>query len=48
MTLSMFVKGMVDFKYIQIWHWVCLSKENLTLNMTKYDFKYVCQIKNWL
>jgi hypothetical protein len=24
-----------------------LSKENLTLDMSKYDFKYVCQRKSW-
>jgi hypothetical protein len=52
MTLSMFVKGKVDFKYIfkrkvdfrhdQIWHWVCLLKEKLTLDISKYDFGYVC------
>jgi hypothetical protein len=42
----MFVKGKVDFKCVQIWLWVCLSKEKLTLNVSKYDFKYVCQRKS--
>jgi hypothetical protein len=48
MTLSIFVKGKVDLKHIKIWLWVYLSKEKLTLDMWKYDFKYVCQRKNWL
>jgi hypothetical protein len=48
MTLSMFVKGKVDFRYVQIWFWVCLSKEKLILDIFKYDFEYVCQIKTWL
>jgi hypothetical protein len=48
MTLSMFVKGKVDFRHVQIWLWVCLSKEKFTLNMFKYDFEYVCQRKSWL
>jgi hypothetical protein len=48
MTLIMFVKEKVDFKHFQIWLWLCLSKEKLTLNMSKYDFEYVCQMKSWL
>jgi hypothetical protein len=72
MTLSIFVKGKIDFKCVQIWLWVCLWKEKLTLNgkvdfkcvqiwlwvclsnkklildMSKYDFEYDCQKKNWL
>jgi hypothetical protein len=47
MTLSMFVKGKVDFRCVQIWLWVCLSKEKLTLDVSKYDFEYVCQRKSW-
>jgi hypothetical protein len=39
-TLSMFVKGKVDFKCVRIWLWVCLSNEKLTLDMSKYDIKY--------
>jgi hypothetical protein len=35
MTLSMFVKGKVDFRQL----WVCLSKEKLTLDMTKCVFE---------
>jgi hypothetical protein len=42
MTLSMFVKGKVDFRYVEIWLGVCLSKEKLTLDMSKYDFENVC------
>jgi hypothetical protein len=45
-TLSMFVKGKVDFRHIQIWLLECLLKEKLTLNMFKYDFEYACQKKN--
>jgi hypothetical protein len=48
MTLSMFVKGKVDFRYVEIWLWVCLFKEKLTLDMTKYDMECVCQRKGWL
>jgi hypothetical protein len=50
MTLSMFVKGKVDFKCVQIWLWVCLLKEKLTLNMSKYDSKWfwVCLSKEKL
>jgi hypothetical protein len=48
MTLSIFVKGKVDFKYVQIWLWVCLLNEKLTLNVSKYDFEYVCERKSWL
>jgi hypothetical protein len=47
MTLGMFVKRKIDFKHIKIWHWVFLSKEKLTLDITKNDFKYVCQRKSW-
>jgi predicted nucleic acid-binding Zn finger protein len=43
----MLVKGKVDFRHIQIWHWVCLSKEKLTLYMSKYDIEYICQRKSW-
>jgi hypothetical protein len=45
MTLSMFVKGKVNFKHVHIWFWVCLSKKNLTLDMFKYDFEYLYQKK---
>jgi hypothetical protein len=41
MTLNMFVKEKVDFRHVQIWVLVCLLKEKLTLNMSKYDFEYV-------
>jgi hypothetical protein len=47
MTLSMFVKGKVDFRNVQIWLWVCFSKEKFTLDMFKYDFEYDCQRKSW-
>jgi hypothetical protein len=40
MTLSMFVRGKVEFRHVQIWLWVSLLKEKLTLDMTKYDFEY--------
>jgi hypothetical protein len=33
----MFVKGKVDFGHIQIWGWVRLSKENLTLDSFDSD-----------
>jgi hypothetical protein len=42
MTLNMFVKGKVDFRHVQIWLWVFLLKEKLTLYVSKYDFEYVC------
>jgi hypothetical protein len=42
MSLNMFIKGKLDFRHDQIWLWVCLSKEKLTLDMSKYDFEYVC------
>jgi hypothetical protein len=45
MTLCIFIKGKVDFRCVQIWLWVYLSKEKLTLDMSKYDFKYVCDIE---
>jgi hypothetical protein len=51
MSLSTFVKGKVDFKHVEIWlwvyswNWVWLSKEKLTLNISKYDFEYVCQFE---
>jgi hypothetical protein len=48
MTLTMFVKGKVDFRCVQIWLWVYFSKEKLTLNVSKYDFEYVCERKSWL
>jgi hypothetical protein len=48
MTLSMFVKEKVDFKCVQIWPWVFLLKEKMTLDVSKYDFKYVCERKSWL
>jgi hypothetical protein len=41
MILSMFVEGKVDFRHVQIWLWVCLSKEKLTLDMNKYDKRKV-------
>jgi hypothetical protein len=47
-TLNMFVKGKFNFRHIQIWHWVCLSKGRLTSNTSKYNFEYVCQRKSWL
>jgi hypothetical protein len=47
-TLNIFLKKKFKFKYDQIWLLVCLSKKKLTLNMPKYDFKYVCQKKSWL
>jgi predicted nucleic acid-binding Zn finger protein len=47
MTLNIFVKGKVDFRHVQIWLWICLSKEKLTLNISKYYFEYVCQKKSW-
>jgi hypothetical protein len=43
MTLSMFVKGKVDFRCVQIWLWVFLLKEKLTLDVSKYDFEYFYQ-----
>jgi hypothetical protein len=46
MILNMFAKGKVEFRNVKIWLWICLSKENLTLDMSKYDFEYVCQRKN--
>jgi hypothetical protein len=45
MTLNMFVKGKVDFRHFQIRPWVFLSKEKLTLDMSKYDFKYIVEGK---
>jgi hypothetical protein len=45
MTMSMFDKRKVEFRHVQIWLWVCLLKEKLTLDMSKCDFKYVCQKK---
>jgi hypothetical protein len=36
----MFFKRKVDIGYVQIWLWVCFSKEKLTLDITKYDFEY--------
>jgi hypothetical protein len=57
MTLSMFVKGKVDIRHVQIWLWICLlneklnldtSKSNFKLDMIIYDFDYVCQKKSWL
>jgi hypothetical protein len=44
----MFVKRKVDFKHVEVLLWVCLSKIKLTLDISKYDFKYVYQIKIWL
>jgi hypothetical protein len=42
MTLSVFVTGKVNFRYVKIWLWVCLLlKENLTLGMSKYDLECV-------
>jgi hypothetical protein len=32
MTLSIFVKGKVDFRCVEIWLWVFLLKEKLTLD----------------
>jgi hypothetical protein len=48
MTLNMFVKEKVDFRYVQILLWVYLSKEELTSDMSKYNFEYVCQRKSSL
>jgi AAA15 family ATPase/GTPase len=45
MTLNKFVKEKVDFKYDQIWLWVSLSKQKLTLDISKYDFENVIQKK---
>jgi hypothetical protein len=45
-TLSIFVKGKVDFRHKRIWFWICLSKEKLILDMSKYNFKYVWQRKS--
>jgi hypothetical protein len=42
MTLSIFVEGKVDFRCVQIWLWVFLLKEKFTLDVSKYDFEYVC------
>jgi hypothetical protein len=47
MTLGMFIKRKVDFRHVQIWLWMCLSKEKLILDMSKYDSEYVCQRKGW-
>jgi hypothetical protein len=47
MTLSIFVKGKVDFRHVQIWLWICLSKEKLTLDVSKYDIEYIYQGKSW-
>jgi hypothetical protein len=41
MTLSTSVKGKINFRNVQIWLWVYLWKEKLTLDMSMYDFKYV-------
>jgi hypothetical protein len=46
MTLSMFIKGKVDFRHDQVWFWVCLSKKKFTFDISKYDFEYVCQIES--
>jgi hypothetical protein len=48
MTLNIFIKGKVDFRCVQIWLRVCLSKEKLTLDVSKYDIEYVCQKKSCL
>jgi hypothetical protein len=48
MTLSVFVKGKVDFKYVKIPN-MTLSmfvKKKLTLDISKYNFEYICQKKN--
>jgi hypothetical protein len=45
MILSIFVKGKLDFRHVEIWVWVCSSKENLTLDMSKYVFEYVCYME---
>jgi hypothetical protein len=37
-----------EFRHDEIWVWVYLSKEKLTLDMSKYDFEYVCQRTSWL
>jgi hypothetical protein len=44
--LGLFVKGKAHFRCDQIWLWICLSKKKLTLDMSKYDFEYVCQRKS--
>jgi hypothetical protein len=41
-TLNIFIKGKVDFTCVQIWLWVFLLKEKLTLDVSKYDFEYFC------
>jgi hypothetical protein len=48
MTLSIFVKGKINFRHVQIWLWIYLLKEKLTLDMFKYNFEYICQRKSWL
>jgi hypothetical protein len=45
MTLSMFVKEKFDFIHVQMWLWVFLLKEKLTLDMSKYDFEYFVKRK---
>jgi hypothetical protein len=48
MTLNMFVKGKFNFRHVQIWLWVCLLKEKLTLDVSKYDFEYFFEMKSRL
>jgi hypothetical protein len=43
----MFVKGKVDFKHIEIWLWMWLSKEKLILDMSKI-WLWVCFSKEKL
>jgi hypothetical protein len=47
-SLSTIMKEKFEFKHDQIWLWVYLLKEKLTLDMFKYNFEYVCQRKTWL
>jgi hypothetical protein len=47
-SLSINEKEKVEFTHIEIWHWIYFSKKKLTLDMSKYDFEYVCQRKCWL
>jgi hypothetical protein len=47
MTLSMFVKGKIDYGHVQIWLWVCLSKEKffryieIMFVKGKIDFRHI-------
>jgi hypothetical protein len=47
MTLSMFVKKKFDFRYVQIWLWVCLLKKDLILNNVEI-WLWICLSKEKL